>query len=1619
MKKFVALLILAALVLGSIPVFAATEKDGYALTPTSAGADGVNVASTFQLTTPEDFTPEDIGARLTLDGQAAPTVEKTGDRTFLITPAAQLSANTLYTFRLTRPEAAELTWVFQTAKKFAVTSVFPANQATNVPINSGIEITFSTEGYGEIDSYFSISPAVKGTFEYHKNTAVFVPEALAYKTMYTVTLQGGIALASTGEAITEDTVFSFETQAKKEKEAVEAQESIWFSPTYTEYGTTDPPSLYLYAYDSANKQYLSPKINVYQFKSDAQGLEAALKRQGAPYWSNYAREESYTSVSSLSRVLSFQAEMDGKNHMLTLPETLSAGFYVIEAVSNDAYDQMIIQVSDLPVQVIADNDKAIVWVNDIQTGTAATGATVYDVNGKATYKTDEYGIAVINRALCTTDGVEQLLVTAKDGRTCTWFRSSISISSGENSDDYWKYLQLDRSLFQRDDDVLFWGFVQNRNEEESVQSVRAVLTQGYYFYSGSDRDILQSQTVPVTEGTYSGALSLPNLDAGTYCLTIYHGDILLTSTYFSVEEYEKPTYKLEITTEKKAVFADETVPFHISTAFFEGTPVPGLELSYRFSGYQSRSGTVTTDAAGKAVVTEALAPNDSNRTTLSFSAGATLPEIGDISDSASVRVFTNDIDLGIQVKRTGGNATLTVDVNTITLDRLNDGTATGYYDYLDAPVAGRAVTAEVFRTYYTKTESGTYYDYIEKKSKQCYTYERQQEALEQYTLTTDEGGHAQLQFTVPDVKGESYYVTLTCLDNNGRKVSHTVYIGRDYASYYNSIETDRYMLQTEKTRYDVGEAVELTLQRGEDTVPGGNVLFVQERNGITAYQAGENPYTFSFSEQHIPNIYIYAYCFDGMQYQCTYYMYEILTYQPDSRALALTITPDQDSYAPGDTCTVRVTATDVNGAPKQASINLSVVDEALFALKNYTVDPLQALYTAVRVRGTFSYATHAYTISVRESAGGGSATTITGDADIPLGIASESNLRETFLDTAFFDTIQTDAQGQAVYTFGLPDNITSWRLTAAGISKDLYAGSATGNIAVTQPLFLSYTLSDTFLTGDTPTVGITAYGSGLTGSEPVTFTVWDEADPDRKYTADGTALSRTDVPLWKMTDVGEHALILQASVNGGQSDMVKHTYEVLSSYRQVTTAQYYDLTRDTVLQTGTSGLTNITFTDRSRGQYLSELFRMRWGSGDRVERMLVRRESAALIAAYFPDLSTWTRQEDAFDPLQYQRGDGGMAILPYAESDVVTTVKLMPYVLDEVNKSALKNYLYDIYEGDSGQPKTCALYGLAQLKEPVLLELDAYAQLEDLSIQDAVYVALGYCALGETASANALYSAHVAPSLEQIAPYYRVNTGADNDDILEATSAAVLLAATLDQPEWEGLYQYCVKNQTVDILITLEKFRYIEMQMEKTTAEGGSVTYSLYGETYTRDLSGGRSYTLRIPAQNMSAFALQSVEGAVGAVSSYEIPMTDGTTAETGISVTRKYYNANGGALENNSMKQGDLVRVELTVNYAPKTVQGSYSVTDYLPAGLAYVSNSAKIENAARFGYGYSCYATTEGQKVLFYDYNRADSNQSVYYYYARVICPGTFRAEGTVVQNLAATGYMTLGADDTITIS
>ena len=57
--------------------------------------------------------------------------------------------------------------------------------------------------------------------------------------------------------------------------------------------------------------------------------------------------------------------------------------------------------------------------------------------------------------------------------------------------------------------------------------------------------------------------------------------------------------------------------------------------------------------------------------------------------------------------------------------------------------------------------------------------------------------------------------------------------------------------------------------------------------------------------------------------------------------------------------------------------------------------------------------------------------------------------------------------------------------------------------------------------------------------------------------------------------------------------------------------------------------------------------------------------------------------------------------------------------------------------------------------------------------------------------AEEIYNERISPYIEEYAPYYRVKIDSSKGDISEVTGLCSYLAALLDKPESEGMYEYC------------------------------------------------------------------------------------------------------------------------------------------------------------------------------------------------------------------------------------
>ncbi|MGH7467420.1 MAG: alpha-2-macroglobulin family protein [Longimicrobiales bacterium] len=196
--------------------------------------------------------------------------------------------------------------------------------------------------------------------------------------------------------------------------------------------------------------------------------------------------------------------------------------------------------------------------------------------------------------------------------------------------------------------------------------------------------------------------------------------------------------------------------------------------------------------------------------------------------------------------------------------------------------------------------------------------------------------------------------------------------------------------------------------------------------------------------------------------------YAELRVLPAVKQLNLEVAPLQEEYRPGDTARVRVAVTDALGRGQRAEVTLWGVDEGVLALTGYqTPDPLSLIYQPrpLGVRLASNLASVAPQVppgqkGQRESGGGGG-----GDIS---GI-----MRSRFQTTAFFiGSLVTDANGNAVASAKLPDNLTTFRVMAVAVTAGDRYGSGKSSLLVTRPLLARPSLPRFVREGDRFAAGV-------------------------------------------------------------------------------------------------------------------------------------------------------------------------------------------------------------------------------------------------------------------------------------------------------------------------------------------------------------------------------------------------------------------------------------------------------------------------------------------------------------------------------------------------------------------
>lgn len=983
---------------------------------------GIETDTNFTLTSKKPLDTEKIKQSLLVSPEIPVEVTQVSEYEVAVKPIQILEHDKVYTFSLAKgavegvDDTIPYKWAFQTRDTFSITTSIPRHQAIYVPLDAAIELTFSHDQYADPLEYVSISPPVELVFERHKKTAVFIPAKLEPYTVYTFTVSGGLPVKNSNETLGEDVVIQFETVG--ESTGSPREQYFDFSKQSVEVAPDVVPAIGVYAYQFDASTIGPLDVEVYKYPNTARFLEEIASRDHIPTWSETQWEAHQPDRSGLEKVTSFRADIHASEYQgyILFPEVLPKGHY-IAFVKNESYARsVLLQVTTLTAYHTVAKNTSIVWLNDANTHKPVMGGKVTVLPNAVIGETNADGMAQFDASILLQDSTNQQYVLIEKEDNSLVIPSNqgeygpfASYSGGgywSSYSDYWSYVYADRPLYQQTDTIHYWGILKHRDDPSKQGEAYMQLRSGAL----SAATVATQRVTPSNYGTYEGSIAIQNVTPGYYYLELIVDGDSLESRYINIKPYTKPAYTISFAPDRQGVFAGDAVTFSGEVRFYNGTPVSNILLDYEDNEVKADQDGRFSFNYTPTYEGEVYPKSDS------LTIGPRLSSEAEIQASSSVMVFGPKYDISTETDYPSDTEFVArATVSEVDIAAFNAGDS--YKKGLSKNVE---VTGTVVESHFEKIEIGQVYDFVAKKVIKRYRYETVDRTVDTFTRTTNDAGVVEYQRSLnPDVW---YKITFSVTDDTGRTDTETTgafHWARYSVSYTNQgFSLRQHSQEGSETGYAVGDTVTLQAFTGEETL--GNTgekrfLFVKAQRGIRATSVQASPeYSFRFGSEDMPNVTVIGVYFNGDTYETIHQNVQVDT---DSRELGIQVDGNAAHYAPGETVELAVRTKNAAGVGVPAVVNLSVVDEAIFALTEQYIYPVTDLYETVTSGIISSYVSHEYPVDRLGSEMGGAC--FIGETQVKIS-PSESK------------SIQDIKVGDVVYTFG------------SDVSQGLVADEVTG-----------------------------------------------------------------------------------------------------------------------------------------------------------------------------------------------------------------------------------------------------------------------------------------------------------------------------------------------------------------------------------------------------------------------------------------------------------------------------------------------------------------------------------------------------------------------------------------------
>lgn len=1502
---------------------------------------GISENSYFTLTSDKNLTKEEVISDLIVEPTFDYDLEVVSNNEFKIKPNSKLERNAVYKFSYKNVDFGK---AFQTADDLKIFYSYPGDGVEDVPLTTGIEIYFNSENIVDLENHFTITPQVSGSFIYEKGKVIFITKGLSRDTIYTVKITSGISTEDNERTLEEPYEFTFTTGKFSgfiNNEKYSVLNVLYGSETIIPLSTWGEQKLYDVTILKSDTFADFKKTYTYYLENQSHGLEFEDF--------DLVFDEELTSIS-----VDYVPYID-------IPNNLEKGSYVVK-INGDGFMQYVfLQVGDHQIYYAKAVNGELLWILDGTTSKPVLDAEVYledNVVGKTNFKgvlflNYEVDYSLNNDYTVKIENSEYIVRTRGDdyGYYDGYYYDPLNISH-----DHWAFLYTDRSAYQSTDKVNIFGYVRSYTDAK-ISDAKIVVTKYW------DDEVYLEKSVEVTDDyTITTSFDIENFDYGYYNMKfIIDGKIVEFKELFIVN-YEKPEILLSSSIDKKIIFSGDVVNYNLNSSYFNGMPYANFDVKISQGEIYSYGVDVqiaTTDKNGNLDLELTPVIGNSNWTPISYQIRAENDQAEKTYLDIYEYIYVVPRNVMIQGSFTEDGSQVILDIETSNIDLSDFNGDFGVdYDNIKGSNVSKNIEIRVTETYFEKVLDRTVYDKIHKVYQDIYNYKKIDSDLGTYYLKT-ENGLGKFKFTVePD---RNYTFDVSTRDSKTRKTTSSFRYGSYYRyDYYGDAQ---YEFESDGATYSIGEAVvKNILNYGEQIGTKDNdlALFLILRNGILDYiVTDEAKIEFEFERYYQPNVLIGGVYFDGVAMSIIPKYYKmVVEYDNSELELNVVAKTDKLDYQPGEKVELSLDVIDKYGNEINGELNVSVVDEAYLSLFEDYFDIGSQLHSRDYYDGLlFEMAS-----SMSDEVGSGAESGEGGDG---------SFIRADFKDTAAFETIKI-VDGKGKYSFVLPDNLTSWRLTLHAVNEELYYGSSKINVNVKLPYFIRNLYDTVYLSGDNVFINLKSDGYDLNSDTPIQYTasIKDSKGNEKLYEKDYKGKEFANLPIGKLSE-GLYELVVTGN-SMGLKDGVKDEITVKDSFVDFKHKKTYSVKEDYVPNTD-NGKTEVYFYNNEAREFQNTVFKSFGYDNIRLEEIIARFEAYDILKNNFGDSGFY----DTYELSEYQNWDGGLKELPTSDSSVISTslVAATDYGMKYFDKERITEYLsYALVDKKNPEDvKALLLWGLAKQNQPVLLGINTFLEskgFEDLKFNSQMYIIYALLDIGEYNRAKD-YSITTFDNI----------TKANDALTLKELLLARTLSRRLEDASFESISSNISEKEKNKAIDTYALEKVYDLKFLKREFKDTYMTFELDGETKKLSLPGTSSEKITV-----SEGSIFKITDFVGDVYSSEIFHVIGTDASeygpNALEIKKTYLNKN--------IKQGDLIEVNIDIKKHPDDY---VLIHDRIPSGFEYAGLGGDLPNE------YWIYETINNKDINFYYSSKnSDGNFS---YFIRAIQVGSYKAERAAIQH------------------